>query len=788
MGSKWTTTIVIAAAVLAAGCSGHSSPPTPATPNPLPALASVSPAGAIAGAAAFTLTVTGSGFVSSSSVNWNGSPRTTTYASPTQLMAAVTAADIAASGSASVTVVSPAPGGGTSGAIAFAITAPNPAPNLTSVTPTSATAGAAAFALTVTGTGFISSSTVNWNGSARITTYSGSSTQLTAAITAADIATIGSASITVVNPAPGGGTSGAIAFPIAAPNPAPTLTSLLPAAATAGTAAFSLTVNGSGFTSSSIVNWNGSARITTYSGSSTQLMAAITAADIAMAASVPVTVVNPAPGGGISPAISFIISPAVAAAGFVTVVSQSITGVYGNSYSRFPSIGADGRFVSFQSGATNLVSTPIQDEQIFLRDTCMGASSCTPSTTLISVDGAGTASANASSDTAMASVSTDGNSVVFASPASNMNALAYPPEQTFLRTTCTAQSSCTPNTQFTILETTEVPPEYGSFAAAIETTGRFILSAAISGELVGSQFMPIGVFDPNVVELYETDTCQTSAGPIANCTAQNIGITVTAGNEFSESATSVDYLYGFSVSKGGRFVAFGSAATDLLATPVALPAGIEQIYLHDTCSALNNPVAGCAQQTVLISQSNTGAAGTFASVGPSVSDDGRFVAFQSASALAPLASGGNTNVFLRDTCLAFTAAPVAGCTPTTYLISTNAAGTGDGGGSFSSSVSQSPSLSADGRLVAFFSFSNALTNPASQGGGMYLRDTCNSSSGPIAGCTPHTVALSFDGSGNFLYAQGTFALSSDGHYLAFAVSGGFGGMFPNQVVLVSTGY
>jgi hypothetical protein len=71
--------------------------------------------------AAFTLTVNGTGFVSGSTVNWNGSPRTTTFVSSSQLQAAITAADVARAGTASVTVVSPAPGGGSSNPVTFDI-------------------------------------------------------------------------------------------------------------------------------------------------------------------------------------------------------------------------------------------------------------------------------------------------------------------------------------------------------------------------------------------------------------------------------------------------------------------------------------------------------------------------------------------------------------------------------------------------------------------------------------------------------------------------------------------
>src|SRR5207253_854958 len=74
-----------------------------------------------------------------------------------------------------------------------------PAPVLTSVSPTTATAGGAAFTLTANGSNFVAGSTLQWNGAARTTTFA-SATQLTATIAAADIATAGSASVTVRNP------------------------------------------------------------------------------------------------------------------------------------------------------------------------------------------------------------------------------------------------------------------------------------------------------------------------------------------------------------------------------------------------------------------------------------------------------------------------------------------------------------------------------------------------------------------------------------------------------------
>lgn len=85
-------------------------------------------------------------------------------------------------------------------------TTPNPVPHLDPIVPSSAAPGGAAFTMTVTGTGFVSGSTVYWNGGARTTTFV-SSSKLTAAIGASDIAAPGTATITVVSPGPGGGIS-----------------------------------------------------------------------------------------------------------------------------------------------------------------------------------------------------------------------------------------------------------------------------------------------------------------------------------------------------------------------------------------------------------------------------------------------------------------------------------------------------------------------------------------------------------------------------------------------------
>ncbi len=185
---------------------GTSTPPLYFTVNnPVPTTtAPLSPASCVVGTGPFTLTVNGSSFVTSSSVQWNGTALATTYVSATQLTATVPASDCTTAGTATVTVFNATPGGGTSNGQTF--TCDNPAPTATSLSPTSAEVSGAAFTLTVYGTNFVPTSTVNWNSSGRATTYV-SGTELQAAILATDLTAQGTALVTVTNPTPGGGTS-----------------------------------------------------------------------------------------------------------------------------------------------------------------------------------------------------------------------------------------------------------------------------------------------------------------------------------------------------------------------------------------------------------------------------------------------------------------------------------------------------------------------------------------------------------------------------------------------------
>ena len=274
--------------------------------NPIPAATSLAPNSATAGSAGVAMTVNGANFVPGSVVRWNGMDRVTTFVSASQLVAQVTAADLAAAGVAAVSVFNPAPGGGLSGDLTFTIGTPpsNPPPVLGNLQPAAAPAGSPAFTLRVIGSGFVTGSVVRWNGNSRTTTYL-SGTELQANITAGDVAAVGTAEVRVFTPAPGGGLSASLAFQVTAVNnPVPTTTGLSPSSVVVGSPSLQLTVFGTNFLTGSVVRWNGADRATTFI-SPTELQASVPASDLTTTGNRTITVFNPAPGGGTSNGQSF---------------------------------------------------------------------------------------------------------------------------------------------------------------------------------------------------------------------------------------------------------------------------------------------------------------------------------------------------------------------------------------------------------------------------------------------------------------------------------------------------
>jgi hypothetical protein len=101
---------------------------------------------------------------------------------------------------------------------AMAVAQTNPVPLVYQpLIPATIEPGHKGFSLIVNGTGFATDAVLNWNGSTRLTEVV-SNHQLRATVGAEDVAKVGTASITVTNPPPGGGTSNVVFLPIRKPS------------------------------------------------------------------------------------------------------------------------------------------------------------------------------------------------------------------------------------------------------------------------------------------------------------------------------------------------------------------------------------------------------------------------------------------------------------------------------------------------------------------------------------------------------------------------------------------
>jgi hypothetical protein len=189
--------------------------------NAVPAITALSPSSADiiinpgGNETALMLEVSGSNFISGSTVYWNHAALPATFVSATELMATISASDLAQPGSSIVNVVTPMPGGGTSNFSTFMVLG-SQTPVLTQVTPASLTVGGPSATITVTGQNLVPSSVVRWSGNALPTTFL-SSTSLSATVPASDLTSIGTEQVTIFTPPVGGGTSAAISFPIQPP-------------------------------------------------------------------------------------------------------------------------------------------------------------------------------------------------------------------------------------------------------------------------------------------------------------------------------------------------------------------------------------------------------------------------------------------------------------------------------------------------------------------------------------------------------------------------------------------
>jgi len=355
------------------------------------------------------------------------------------------------------------------------------------------------------------------------------------------------------------GLSNTINFIIGNPkNLIPTVTSVSPTCAVVGNS-LPITVTGTNFLTGpatsdppqvSGLNWTiGSTQYQFNSSSnpaptvtSTQITFTIPAADVSTKGNASVTVYNPpslpvptipgsvgSGGGNSSPAqiVTVQTAPCQAAA------KDGAAGPAASSASaaeETPSISLDGRYVAY---------TAIEDghSQIFLRDTCEGASSaCQPSTTLLSVAKDGSAGA---ADSHSPSMSTDGRYVAFSSAASNLVENAPPGRQVYLRDTCSGGSeSCEAKTQLISTDSGGALLGPESILPSISSSGRFVAFLSITPSQSRKVTTPpasSSLSSPNsgYRHVFVRDTCLGAA----HCTPKTTGISLQPGDNSDGGAT-----------------------------------------------------------------------------------------------------------------------------------------------------------------------------------------------------------------------------------------------------------
>ncbi len=197
---------------------------------PIPSISQINLPGALAGSGPITVEVQGDNFAANTVVLFNGAARTTTFVSSQLLRAQLLAADVAQPGLGAITVQNTTLVNGPnqpeaisqSGPIAIEVAYPhlNPLPGITQISPSSGRAldlvPVSQIIVTITGNNFLPESKVLWN-DAEISTQYVNATTLRFYLSTGDLVEVGSASVKVLNPAPGGGASNVKGFTILEP-------------------------------------------------------------------------------------------------------------------------------------------------------------------------------------------------------------------------------------------------------------------------------------------------------------------------------------------------------------------------------------------------------------------------------------------------------------------------------------------------------------------------------------------------------------------------------------------
>ncbi len=377
-------------------------------------------------------------------------------------------------------------------------------------------------------------------------------------------------------------------------------------------------------------------------------------------------------------------------------VSVASGGIQSNYPSLQPAISDDGRWVAFASSAQNLVPNDTNDkEDVFLHDRQTGA------TTRISLSSGGVQS---NDDSFGPVISADGRWIAFVSAATNLvDGDTSHLVDVFLHdreSGTTIRVSVGPN---------GAPGNLESRDPAISGDGRWVAFSSIATNLVEDDTN--GESDVFVYDRETRITSRVSAGPG--------GVQADAGSAWP------------SISPDGRWLAFGSLASNLVA--------------GDTNDQIDTFVLD--RQTGAITRVNDGPNGVQANGpswgAPSVSADGQRVAFQSAASnLAPGDTNGRDDVFVHDLQTGRTALVSAGP-----------------GGVVGDSWSEFPRISADGRWVVFDSASALVSDDENHTADVFVFDVETS--------TMRRVSVGpggIEGNGESYFQ----AISFDGRWVAFA--------------------
>ena len=367
-------------------------------------------------------------------------------------------------------------------------------------------------------------------------------------------------------------------------------------------------------------------------------------------------------------------------------LNLSRQGAQANGPSNRPAISTDGRFVAFESAASNLVLGDTNAfSDIFVVDSVTGSLS------LVSVGSTGTQGNNSSF---RPSISGTGRFVSFESTANNLTvpAVATGGSQIYLRDRDVSGSGIfdTPGNTTTILvsrSTAGVAGSGGSLQSVVSSDGRYVAFASDSANLVSGD---------------------TNASRDVFLRDRTLGTTIRAsvsstGGQGSGASRAP------SISADGRYIAFDSSAPDLVAGDTN---GVSDIFVYDRVAAATVRVSVSTGGTEAADPSASGA--QLGSLNPSISASGRFVAFGSlANNLTPgdaagqsLASDANLSfdIFVRDRDTSG-----SGTFDTVGNVATTMASLNKFGmqtlvvlGQQSTASSDiSPAISADGRWVAF---------------------------------------------------------------------------------------